>query len=115
MHVGHIKDAIPVELKSPELKDVRKQVLVGPQQGWEGWVMRLFTLSPGGYTPRHSHPWPHINYVTGGEGNLFLGGQEHLLEAGSTAFVPPGVEHQFQNRGEGDLLFICIVPQEGEA
>lgn len=35
---------------------VIKQVLIGPEQGWEDYVMRMFTLEKEGKAPHHSHP-----------------------------------------------------------
>lgn len=72
-----------------------KQTLIGPQEGWEGWGMRLFTLAPGGNTPRHTHPWPHINYIVSGEGVLYLGGKENNIGPGYVAYITNGAEHQF--------------------
>lgn len=114
MFVSHEDDIPAVELSSEQLKAVSKQVLIGPEQGWEGYVMRQFHIGKGGNTPRHEHPWPHINYVTGGKGSLFLEGERLRVEKGSVAYVPPGALHQFMaDRGE-KLSFICIVPEEGE-
>jgi quercetin dioxygenase-like cupin family protein len=75
--------------------------------------MRVFELEPGGFTPRHQHPWPHINYVVQGNGTLYLNGQENPIEAGSYAYVPGNELHQFQNTSNEVLKFICIVPSEG--
>lgn len=114
MFVDSVKNIKSIGIEAPGLAKVMKQVLVGPQQGWEGWVMRLFTLGPDGYSPRHSHPWPHINYMVSGRGTLFMNGEEHEVEAGYTAYVPGGVEHQFRNKSGEDFSFICIVPVEGD-
>ena len=77
--------------------------------------MRLFDVEPGGHTPRHTHDWPHINFVAGGRGVLFLDGEEHPLEAGAYAYVPSGHEHQFRAAPEAPLSFVCIVPEAGDA
>lgn len=114
MFVSHVKQTRSINVGSPGATGVIKQILVGPEQGWDGWVMRLFEVSPGGSTPRHSHDWPHINYVIGGQGTLFLDGEEHSIEQESIAYVPAGREHQFLNRGTVPLRFICIVPEEGD-
>lgn len=103
---------IPIE--APGLKNVTKQVAISPQQGWDGWVMRIFTLGKDGFSPRHIHDWPHINYVIEGSGNLYLDGKENPVKAGDTAYIPAGEEHQFTNTGSGNLSFICIVPEEGD-
>ena len=42
--------------------------------------MRLFTLKEKGNSPRHTHPWPHINYVVSGRGVLYIDGKENVLE-----------------------------------
>lgn len=93
---------------------VTKQILIGPTEGWEDHVMRLFTLEAGGAAPRHSHDWPHIIYVLEGEGNLFFEGTDHSLTAGSVVYVDAQSDHQIANRGEGRFVFICIVPERGE-
>ncbi len=114
MYVSSIKEIPGIKLNNDVMKNVTKQVLVGPEQGWDSHVMRVFTLDKGGYTPRHSHPWPHINYIISGEGVLFADGKEFDVKAGGTAFVPGGIEHQFTQKGDGEFSFICIVPKEGD-
>ncbi|WP_054694011.1 cupin domain-containing protein [Syntrophomonas palmitatica] len=114
MFVGHAKDIAQIKVQTAGASGVIKQSLVGPEQGWEGWVMRLFTLGPNGYSPRHAHAWPHINYIVSGQGTLFLEGQEYPFEKGSIAYIPANAIHQFLNRGEEDFVFICIVPKEGD-
>ena len=113
--VGHIDNLRQIEIQSPEVKGALKKVLISPKEGWEGWCMRLFTIQAGGYTPKHTHPWPHINYVVSGQGTLELDNQEYELKAGSFAYVPGGKLHQFRNNSDQDFCFICIVPEEGEA
>jgi len=114
MKVGEWRDVAGVELSGEDIAGVVKRVLVGPRDGWDGWVMRAFELAPGGHTPRHRHPWPHINVMLEGSGTLYLDGEEHALGAGGFAFVPAGAEHQFQNPGEDRFAFVCIVPERGE-
>jgi quercetin dioxygenase-like cupin family protein len=75
--------------------------------------MRILEVGPQGCTPKHAHPWPHINYMVEGRGILYLEGEEQSVEAGSFAYIPAGKEHQFLNGGEGIFRFICIVPKEG--
>ena len=115
MYVNRIENVVRQEINMPgQAQNVVKQALIGPAEGWQGWVMRLFTIGPGGHTPRHSHPWPHINYVTGGKGVLWLDGEEHRAESGFIAYIPDNVEHQFRNAGDSDFTLICIVPEEGD-
>lgn len=114
MFIGSIKDLKEIEVKAPGVKNAFKKTLIGPEQGWEGWVMRLFTLKEGGMTPHHSHPWPHINYIISGRGTLSLDGKDTSLGEGSLAYVPSNTKHQFKNDANENFVFICIVPEEGD-
>ena len=94
--------------------NVLKAVAVGSQEGWDGYVLRVFRLGPGGYSPRHRHDWEHVNYVIEGHGRLIIGEETTELDPGDFAFVPPETEHQYVNTGDDDFEFICIVPERGE-
>nr|WP_319776499.1 cupin domain-containing protein [uncultured Sphaerochaeta sp.] len=94
---------------------VIKQVLIGPEQGWEDYVMRMFTLEKEGKAPHHSHSWQHVIFAVEGKGNLFMDGKDYPLESGSVAYVPDAIDHQISNAGEEQFVFICIVPKRGDA
>jgi len=111
--IGNVRDLQDFEIRSPEAKHAAMKVLVSPAEGWEGHVLRVIEVGAGGYTPRHHHPWPHINYITEGEGELFLEGASTRVTAGSYAFIPGNALHQFRNAGEATFKFICIVPAAG--
>lgn len=113
MPLGHENNVMGSVVDHPEVKDAVMKVLVSPEEGWEDNVLRVFELEPGGHTPKHTHDWPHINYVIEGEGTLFLNGKENPIKAGSYAYVPNNELHQFKNVGDTKLRFICIVPLEG--
>ena len=108
------EEAPAVPMAGDGVVDVLKRVLVGPAEGWDGHVMRLFEIGPGGHTPRHSHDWPHINVVVAGRGVLHVDGVDHEIVQGSSAFVPAGATHQFSNAGDETLQLVCIVPERGE-
>lgn len=113
MALGHIDQVAKKVVENSEVKGASMQVVISPNEGWENHVMRVFEIEVGGHTPRHAHPWPHINYILEGEGSLFLNGIENPIKAGSYAYVPSSELHQFQNTGSTTLKFICIVPIEG--
>ena len=112
--VGHVSDVAGQSLSGQDIEKVVKRLLVGTDDGWQGWALRLFELEAGGHTPRHDHPWPHINYICEGCGTLHLDGVDHEVDEGSFAYVPAGATHQFRNTGADTFAFICIVPEEGE-
>lgn len=113
MIVAHDKDTPANVMNHPDAHDAKMQVLVGPAQGWSDHVMRMIELEPEGHTPKHSHDWPHINYMVEGSGILHLDGEDIPVTVGSYAYVPGGSMHQFTNTGQGIFRFICIVPKEG--
>lgn len=113
MIVSHEKKTLVQAIDSPEVRAAGMKVLIGEAQGWADYVMRIIQLDEKGYSPNHSHPWPHINYMLEGEGVLSMGDEDHPVQAGSYAYVPADTQHQFRNTGTGAFKFICIVPKEG--
>jgi len=114
MAVKHLSELTGTAVNHPAASNLLKKVAISPADGWDGYVLRVFELEAGGYSPRHTHDWPHINYVIAGQGTLHLAGTDHPVTAGSFAFVPGGQEHQFTNSGPEKFVFICIVPAEGD-
>ncbi|MTI67687.1 MAG: cupin domain-containing protein [Firmicutes bacterium] len=113
MIVSHENEVKGVKIENQEVKNTVMKALITPNEGWDSHAMRIFELEKDGHTPRHNHPWPHINYIVEGKGTLFLEGEYHKLKAGSFAYVPSGKMHQFKNTSEDNFKFICIVPKEG--
>ena len=111
--IGNIKDLEKIIVNHPSAANTAMKVLVSPSEGWKGYVMRVVEVEEGGFTPKHSHPWPHINYFIEGKGELMIDGKINPVEAGSFAFVPNDSLHQFRNTSSVVFKFICIVPEEG--
>jgi len=91
-----------------------KRVLIGPDQGAPTFIMRLFTLGEGGFSPYHTHPWEHEAFVLAGDGIVKSADGETRVSAGDFIFVPPNEEHQFLNSGYKPFEFLCIIPKRGE-
>lgn len=113
MVVGNIRDLESKEIKSKEALGASMKVLVSPKEGWEGHVMRVLDIQVGGYSPKHSHDWPHINFIIEGEGEILIDGVVNMVTAGSYAYVPANSLHQFRNVGDTVFKFMCIVPEIG--
>lgn len=111
--INHIKNVKDIVMTSTEVKDAKMKALVMPENGWDGYVMRLVEVGPYGYTPKHKHPWPHINYMVEGDGEVFLEDEVHPVTEGSFAYIPGDKLHQFRNTTNKPFKFICIVPEEG--
>ena len=84
--------------------------LVGEADGAPNFAMRQFEVEPGGFTPRHLHPYEHEVYVIAGEGVVYEGDNPHPLKAGDVVFVTPDEIHQFRNTGDVPLQFLCLIP-----
>lgn len=113
MIVGNFNNLTATPVASSAAKDAAMKVLVSPKEGWEGHVMRVIELGPHGYSPKHEHDWPHINYIIEGEGSLLIGETLYPLTAGGYAYVPENTLHQFSNTSDRPFKFICIVPEKG--
>jgi quercetin dioxygenase-like cupin family protein len=113
MIIANESEVLATVFNHPEAKAAAMKALIGEQQGWSDYVLRIIELENGGHSPRHAHPWPHINFMLEGRGVLLLEGREHPVVSGSYAYVPAGSEHQYRNTGADKFRFICIVPKEG--
>jgi len=115
MKITRLDQVEKKELVSDEVQGVTKQLPIGKADGAPNFSMRVFSVEPGGYTPYHSHPWEHENYVLAGRGVIRTeSGEERQIQAGDFAMILPGEMHQFRNTSESVLKFICMVPREQE-
>jgi quercetin dioxygenase-like cupin family protein len=113
MMINHVKELDKVYFKGTTTKNASMKVLVSGAEGWNNHVMRELELGVDGYSPKHSHPWPHINYILEGFGEIEIDGKVVEVTKGSYAFIPGNTLHQFRNIGKEVFKFICIVPTEG--
>jgi len=108
-----ISQSESVEEKSVEMPGAHGctvRWLVSESDGAPNFAMRQFEVAPGGYTPRHSHPYEHEVYVLQGEGVVLEGDVEHPLTTGDVVLVQPDEIHQFRNTSDLPMKFICLVP-----
>ncbi len=110
MVVKHWREVEEVEPQLPGAWGVKLRVLIGEDEGAPNFIMRYFTVEPGGRTPSHSHPWEHEVFVLSGEGEVRQGEESWAIGPGSVVYVSPGEEHQFVNRGSDSLVFLCLIP-----
>ena len=53
--------------------------------------------------PKHNHDFFHYIYVVSGEGEIVIANNKYLMSPGNLYLMPPFVEHDFYNKGEGLL------------
>jgi quercetin dioxygenase-like cupin family protein len=112
MKIINFKDSSFKKVDDPQAKDVEMQVLISAKDGAPNFAMRLFKVSPNGYTPYHTHNWEHEVFILKGEGTITVEEKETKFKYGDAIFVPPDVEHQFKNTSNEDLFFLCLIPVE---
>ncbi len=115
MIIRKLDDVAATPVVMDGVKGAMRQLVLGAADGVPNFSLRVFTVEPGGHTPRHDHPSEHMNYVISGRGELMDADNEaHPLAAGEFAFVQPDETHQFRNTGDEPFVFICAVPKEYE-
>jgi quercetin dioxygenase-like cupin family protein len=110
---GMVRPAQEAEARPVErAKGAWVQVLVGPVEGAENFVLRKFTLEPGGCIPLHRHPAvEHEQYVLSGRIRLTLGAEVREVGPGHVVFIPAGAAHRYENVGPAPAEFLCVVPR----
>jgi len=112
MVVKHYSEGVAMAPQEAGAVGVKMRGLIGAAEGAPNFIMRHFTVEPGGETPYHTHSWEHEIYVLSGEGEVRQGGEFHRVAAGYTVYVSPNEEHQFVNRGDTPLELICLIPRQ---
>ncbi len=110
MKVANCEQVESQEVDMPGASGCHVRWLVGEKDGAPTFAMRQFEVVPGGFTPRHHHPYEHEVYVLEGNGEVYEGDQAHPLRAGDVVLVKPNEVHQFRNTGNSTMKFLCLIP-----
>ncbi len=79
---------------------------------------RISSYEPMAYVEKHKHKvQEQIYHVLSGEGLFEFDGEKRVVRAHDVLFIPPGVEHGFENTGLNTLVFLVITspPRDEEA
>ena len=107
-----IKHSTDVEAKNVATgKDTTIQVLISSQEG-PNFALRKFSMQKGGGMPRHTNTLEHEQYVLHGEANITISEETYHVKAGDVVFIPEGAIHSYQNTGEEQFEFLCIIPNK---
>ena len=110
MKIIHYTEATPQSFDAEQVRGVTGRVVVGRADGAANFCMRVFELSPQGYTPLHQHAWEHEIFFHSGEGEVYQSGHWQTVKSGSVVFIPGDELHQIRNHGTQDLVFVCLIP-----
>jgi quercetin dioxygenase-like cupin family protein len=107
-----IKHSTDVEVKNVAAgKDTTIQVLISSQEG-PNFALRKFSMQKGGGMPRHTNTVEHEQYVLGGEATITIGDETYRVKAGDVVFIPEGAIHSYENTGDEQFEFLCIIPNK---
>lgn len=110
MKIAKYEESQAHKFENENVKGVTGRVVIGKEDQAENFCMRVFTVAPGGFTPRHSHEWEHEIFVHSGVGKVYQNGEWREVTSGTVVFIPGDEEHQFMNGGGEDFVFICLIP-----
>ena len=109
MSVKNVNDISADVVKAGDMATM--QVLISAQEG-PHFSMRRFVMEPGGGMPEHTNTVEHEQYVLRGHANIGIGTEEFEVRAGNVVFIPEGVPHWYQNIGEENFEFLCLIPNQ---
>ena len=71
---------------------------------------RISMYQPMARVALHKHRvQEQIYHVLEGEGLMNIGGKRHVVRRHDVIFLPPGIEHDIENTGLVDLVFLVIT------
>ncbi len=116
MKIVHLDQVPKVLVETEGAKNAFKQIPISRNDGAPNFSFRVFTLEPKGYTPKHRHPYEHVNYIISGKGTIYSEEKGELeIQAGDFILVLPDELHQYKNTSESEpFVMICAVPKEFE-
>ncbi|NIB99650.1 cupin domain-containing protein [Halobacterium sp. R2-5] len=106
-----VRRASDVEYETVDAADgMRKGVLLDDSDGAPNFAMRRFVLESGASVPEHTNEVEHEQYVLAGEYTVGIEGETYEVSAGDSLLVPAGAVHWYENDGDEEGAFICVVP-----
>jgi len=99
----------------PGIKDTTIRWLISKFDSAPNFALRMFTIAPGGRIPLHDHPWEHEIFILSGSGTAFTDERRAKMAKGDAILVPGNEPHGYENDGSDDLVFLCIIPNSGDA
>ena len=109
MPVKHAKDDQAQVVKTGDKTTI--QVLISSKEG-PNFAMRRFTIEPGGGMPNHTNTVEHEQYVLQGHAMVGINGEKFEVRAGDVLLIPAGAPHWYQNMGEENFEFLCLIPNK---
>ena len=114
MYLSNFTDIMLEDVNIEGAKGAKIRWLISEKEGATNFAMRMFEVAPNGNTPYHTHNYEHEVFVLEGEGDIVTKDGAKLMKHGDAIYVAPNEEHQFVNKSEKKLVFLCLIPQENK-
>lgn len=92
-----------------------RRILIGRDEGADDFIVRYFTLPPGGHSSLEHHAHQHGVVIVHGSGRVLLGDTWTPIGVGDAIFIAPDELHQLQADEGSPLGFICVIPAWAKA
>ena len=118
----------PIEPFVIHEKDCKREYRNDPETGCVSWATLLsadqtptkdltvgiFEIEPceDGEFRQHRHEHVETYFVLSGSGVVTIASVEYSVRAGTTIFIPGGVEHGTRNVGRGSLRILYVFPAD---
>jgi mannose-6-phosphate isomerase-like protein (cupin superfamily) len=116
--VDYLGDEMPV-LRAPavpthELGGARFTSLATPSRGSTDTSVWIVEIAPGTPATPHSLTREEVFVVMEGVASVRIAGRAGQARAGDAIVVPPGLEFELSNAGDGPLRLVCCLPVGGQ-
>ena len=74
-----------------------------------GYSLAYAFVEPGGSTLNHYLEQSETYYIIRGTGTMYLDGEAHRVQAGSTYYIPPRCQQWLKNDGDERIEFLVMV------
>ena len=110
--VGFYKDVDKEYFPEDQATGTVIRWLISERDGAPTFAMRYITVEKGGHINSHKHPWEHEIFILKGSGEVRIGSEIYKMSEGYFIYIPPNVEHEYWNKGEDTLEFLCMIPNK---
>jgi quercetin dioxygenase-like cupin family protein len=74
--------------------------------------MGLYILKANSADPQQPHSEDEVYYIVSGKGMIYVGGEDHVAQAGSVIYVAANIEHRFHSIVEDLTILVFFAPAE---
>jgi mannose-6-phosphate isomerase-like protein (cupin superfamily) len=107
MSRGYVVAEQDVEVRGNGTAEER--VTIDSACGCERLEQRVLRFAPGRSEERETGERQEVMYAASGRGTLHVGGDAHVLEAGTGAFLVPGDRYEIENPGPDNLVLVSVT------